>query len=328
MKNLFIFVADSLRWDYLPESIRKEGSAVRTLAPSLHTPTSFSSMVTGRSAENHNVRGFGDRLSESFETVFDRFENGSYYDHPEDPMRSNVFKHLPEKKELSEVETPFVMVERAMESHEPYNEINHGNEMPDKSTNDYIGSFDSVNELEKAYRKGVEGVEKHFWNHVRELEERGLREDTLIVFTSDHGEFLGERINFKRRYTHNNPMARQLVDVPTVFLSQEIDTEYMRLIDLVETSLAMMGKKPLGQDGVDIREESPKIGRAIFDGYTSYDNKWVFRNGRWSSGNNLKLKYDILREDFRALLNNRLSRDFIPRPGKKKVFAETSGIDF
>jgi hypothetical protein len=85
--NLLIFVADSLRLDSVPESVKGEGEMVPTLAPSLHTPVSFPSILGSVSPENHSVRDF-DEVFSGHETVFDRFDNGSYYDYESDPVRN------------------------------------------------------------------------------------------------------------------------------------------------------------------------------------------------------------------------------------------------
>ncbi|MFB6213214.1 MAG: sulfatase-like hydrolase/transferase [Candidatus Nanohaloarchaea archaeon] len=327
--NLLIFVADSLRWDYLPESIASEGTAVQTLAAGLHTPVSFSSLLTGVSPEKHSVRGFEDRLDPALETVFDRFENGCYYDYELDPVRSNVLKDLPSGTELKDIEEPFVFVERAMESHTPYNEVHHGNELEHVHDGDYTRSFDTVDGLRDRYRRGVEGVESHFRDHLEELAERGILEDTLVVFTSDHGELLGERKNLRRRYAHGHPMSRELVRVPTVFYDVDIDARRMRMIDIVETCLQMTGRETLGSDGVDIRSAEPGEGVVVNDGYASYRNTWRFENGDWNPGSDTGLRKDVLREDLRILLSGLLGREIFSRPGKPEGSAGTDidGLD-
>jgi len=171
MKNIFIFVADALRYDHLPESIASQGTVLKTLAPSLHTPVSFPSIITGRSPENHNVRNFNTILNPEYETIFDRFERerSSYYDHEDDAMRKNVFRNLPSSKEIEEMEEPFIQVERAMETHTPYNQMHHGNKLKTVPDGDYTRSFESDSKLEQKYREGVKGVEQHFWSHVKSL---------------------------------------------------------------------------------------------------------------------------------------------------------------
>ncbi|MDY6765866.1 MAG: hypothetical protein SVW77_00705, partial [Candidatus Nanohaloarchaea archaeon] len=77
MKNIVVLVADALRYDSVPERVRREfqSGVIPTLAPSLHTPTSFASLFTARSPEHHNVRGFIQDLDPSLPTAFDRFEH-------------------------------------------------------------------------------------------------------------------------------------------------------------------------------------------------------------------------------------------------------------
>lgn len=328
MKNLFIFIADSLRYDHLPDSIRNEGSEVRALAPSLHTPVSLSSLVTGRSPEKHNVRGFDYTLRDDYETVFDRFENGCFYDNEKDPIRHTVLKHTPEAKEIEELEEPFVFIERAMDSHLPYGDISHGNELgthigePSANARNYA-------DVKEAYREGVRSVEEHFWNHVEELEERGLREETLIVFASDHGELLADRVNLRKRYAHAHPMSRELVEVPIVFLDQKIDAESGRFIDIINTSLGILEKEKMDVESHDLRTGDETKGVSLIDGYTSFKNTWLY-DGFWKPQSSFKLSKDILREDLRMLFHKFLDKDIFARPGSfEENFEEKfESIDF
>jgi hypothetical protein len=312
-ENVFIFVADSLRYDYVPESIAEEGKVINTLAPSLHTPVSFASLVTGKSPEKHSVRGFNDTLSSHHKTIFDFFENGSFYDNELDPVRNTVLKNTPEAKELEEIEPPFVYIERAMDTHIPYGEMGHGNELlaHQKEASDEARNRD----VRKNYKKGVRSVEKHFWSHIETLKDRNLKEDTLIIFTSDHGEFLGERVNLRKRYAHAHPMHEELVEVPTVFLNKDINSESARFIDLVETSLKSTKNKSLNSDSVDLRRETPKKGKSLIDGYTSFNTDWKFEN-KWKPTNGrINLNLSVAREDLRMILS-KFDRDhLIPRPG-------------
>lgn len=325
-ENIFIFVADTLRYDHAPKDIVEEGSLVRTLAPSLHTPVSFSSLVTGKSPEKHNVRGFTDILDNSFTTIFDKFENGSFYDNPEDPIRTHVLKNTPPAKELGDMEPPFIYLERAMEAHSPYNEIKHGNEVDETKGENYIESFDSDEEIKEKYKEGSEGVAEHFWRHVDELKDRGLYEDTLIIFTSDHGEFLGERINGKRRYLHNHPMAKELVEAPTIFLNKDIKVEKMRLIDLPETCLSILDKEGLKSDGEDVsKEEGPTQGTAFIDAYASFQTEWAY-NKQWQPKKPFKLKKDILMEDLKIIKNSLLDEEADTGDTKEEPITEEIDI--
>lgn len=325
MQNLLVFVADSLRLDSVPESVEEDGEVVPTLAPSLHTPVSFPSILGSVSPENHSVRGF-DQVFSGHETVFDRFENGSYYDYESDPVKNRVLNEMPESRELENLEPPFVFVERAMESHTPYNEMHHGNDLEKVNDGSYTRGM-SREELRSEYKKGVEGVAEHFWNHVEELEHRGLRKDTLIVFTSDHGEHLGERVNLRERRAHSHPMSRKLVQVPTVFLDRNPSIEAMRSIDIIETCLGMIDREGLSSDGTDARESAPERGKVVYDGYSSYDADWVWDDG-WKPKSEVSLRLQNMREDLRILMNNTLGFCPFPRPGRFKGDNALEGVDF
>ena len=47
IENIVIFDCDSLRWDYTPISILKQGFSIKTIASSLYTASSFPSMISG-----------------------------------------------------------------------------------------------------------------------------------------------------------------------------------------------------------------------------------------------------------------------------------------
>jgi len=296
LKNLFIFVADALRYDYTPKSIVKAGTLVPTLAPSLYTPPSFASLVTSLNPHNHNVRKISDTMNPKLNTVFDLFKNGGYYDHPDDVMSKIVFKHLPKARELKETKEPFVVVERAMETHAPYGKVKHGNELARLKLvgGEYFNKMSKEGRIKREYRKGAKRVEKHFWMHLKELKEKGIFDRTLIVFTSDHGEMLGERYLFKKVYAHLFPPCKQLVKVPTVFLNQDLDIEFMRTIDIVPTCLGLMKKRVFKCDGVDVRNKKINKGLNFIQSplgieSLSLNSLWRFSDGDIHLMNNAEI---------------------------------------
>ena len=117
MRNLVILVADSLRYDYLPKTIKGKGSTIKTLAQATYTPPSFASLVLGLSPEDHKVRWFFDTVAISKASVFDFFRNGCFFDHPDDPMSKIVLKKWANNLELKEIPEPFVWIERLMDTH-------------------------------------------------------------------------------------------------------------------------------------------------------------------------------------------------------------------
>jgi len=286
MKNVFIYVSDALRLDHLPESIAEEGKVIPTLTPGAYTPICFSSLVTGNDPRNHSVRSFYDTLKT--ENVFDLFDNHCYFDHPEDSMCKNVFGNYTCSKEIEDMEEPFFYVERALDTHEPYGKIKHGNSIPEDTSSD--------KNLDERYKDGVSSSEKHFWEHVEKLKELGLYEDTLIIFTSDHGDLLNEKRALRTRKGHNKPMCPELNVVPTVFINHNAGWDRMRTIDIVPTTLSMIDAEyKLECDGVDLNEETPETGYSMLQINTSplittgCSWKW---NGKWERGPS-RMKTDL-----------------------------------
>ena len=58
IENLFIFVCDTLRWDFVPEELVGRGLTVKTVASSLFTASSFPSICTGLYPPRHGILGW------------------------------------------------------------------------------------------------------------------------------------------------------------------------------------------------------------------------------------------------------------------------------
>lgn len=306
-ENVYIYVSDALRYDHVPQQLEEKG-VIETLAPAGYTPISFSSLVTGRNPGGHDVRSFYDTLETS--NVFDLFDSHCYYDHPEDAMCRNVFGNYTTARELSEMEPPFFHVERALETHTPYGVIRHGNEIPEERLE---GS------REENYREAVRRSYEHFLQHVEELKKRGVYEDTLVIFTSDHGEFLGEKKLFQTRWGHNHPVAREISVVPTIFHNHDLDADHARTIDIVPTALSLIGREiPEEMQGVDLTEEQPGKGRTVMDVNVRPDIiagcTWHY-DEEWQPGlSRIKTDAASVLKDLAAPLKQRLrGKDFLEK---------------
>lgn len=108
---------------------------------------------------------------------------------------------------------------------------------------------------DSTYHAEVRYQDEQLGRFIAELEARGLRENTLVVVTADHGEGLlehGER-------THSYFLYDSTVRIPLVFWGLEglpagkrIDT-LVRNVDIAPTILGLLGLYPLdGIDGVSL----------------------------------------------------------------------------
>ncbi len=90
--------------------------------------------------------------------------------------------------------------------------------------------------LKELYLAEVESVDERVSFILKALEHSNLLNNTIIVFTSDHGEFFGEH----DRLHHGRSYFEQLVNVPLIFTGPRIPREGalqypVSLVDLVST---------------------------------------------------------------------------------------------
>ena len=92
----------------------------------------------------------------------------------------------------------------------------------------FAGDIDeSALELVRAaYRAEVRSVDERVGQLLDALEERGLRKETLVVVTSDHGEVLGETdLRGERSMGHLDSVSEHLRTVPLILANPAIDAE-------------------------------------------------------------------------------------------------------
>ena len=214
-RNVFIFVADSLRWDHLPNSIANRGVTFETVAQTTFTAPSFTTLVTGLYPLQHGVLTWTHRLSDTTETIFDCDGINSGFWQAGEIAGHEIYPILrqKDKTELSDLSEPFVYIERNDDPHLPYGGTNA------TSVGEYFQTRGSdYARIRREYRHGVKLSVERFEARLDELEEYGLLDDTLVIFTSDHGELLGER----GTVSHNDPACPELTFVPTVFIHDDL----------------------------------------------------------------------------------------------------------
>ena len=120
----------------------------------------------------------------------------------------------------------------------------------------WINDIPSHDEIRSRYAREVAYVDRWIGHLIGDLKERGLYEESLIVFTSDHGESLGEH----GRIGHANGLTDPHIHVPLIIKLPGGDTRRPALAkyreglvshaDLVPTILELSALPPLpGQLG-------------------------------------------------------------------------------
>lgn len=113
------------------------------------------------------------------------------------------------------------------------------------------------------YFNCLRDADRHLLAVLKGLEASGLLEDTIIVFTADHGEMAGAH-RFRQKGPH---MFRENMSVPLIISHPEArhggDTVALSgAIDLVPTILAMAGGRPQAEDDLKGVDLSPVVADA------------------------------------------------------------------
>jgi hypothetical protein len=271
VKNVFIYVGDAVRWDAPTLSVRDRGTTLPTVAASIHSPTSFASIATGLHPPNHGVYSFSSRISEEVPRLFDipgvktGFRN-SIQDTDErvDPIFSVLGINSEESPpNLNDISQPFLLVERGPGGHAPYGDSH-------KSAGKYFRSRRGADTamIRDEYEQSIAQDVLLFEARLETLNDRDLLEDTLVIYTSDHGELLGEG----GILGHNGPMRPELVRVPTTFIHPDLprkqfDDFIARHVDILPTVIDILDTNFSGiqSDGRSLSQEFPEWGQTFYD---------------------------------------------------------------
>jgi hypothetical protein len=269
VENVLIYVADSMRYDALPRTVSERGVTARAIAPSTCSHSSFPSIMAGTYPATHKLWRETERLPSKPELLrenpditvgFDTETQYIEYEH-KPPLR---WIHLDRESKLHDLDTPFVHVTFDIGAHSPYGFHNgvYG------SRKDFFADFPNENVLRERYQQDCEESAGRFLDLLDQLADRELLERTLVVFTADHGELLGEPEN-GGRFGHFHPICPDLVTVPVVFMGAGLPAgeTYSRLLsglDIAPTALTALGRPvPAEIEGCDIWDGTPERDRRV-----------------------------------------------------------------
>jgi len=123
-----------------------------------------------------------------------------------------------------------------------------------------LGVGDLVALVESAYKVGVAELDTIFGGIVQAIDDHGLRHQSLIAFTSDHGELM-YRDNALTKWAHGWEMAPEVIQVPLLIRLPEPSnapppfSAVTRSIDLYPTLVGLSGLEidpSWGIEGVDL----------------------------------------------------------------------------
>lgn len=235
--NVYIFVADALRDDHLPDAVADIGQYVPTISAGTNSPAGFSSIVSGLYPNQHQAHAFTHRLDPEFNylnAVADGYDT-RFFQIYETELSAVLGMEQDTENPVDDLEEPFIVMERDMTTHAPYGYPDY--EGVDVGPQEYFGGKNVDWERIRAdYREASERVGERFLQRLDELEAAGHLDDTLVIFTADHGELLGEYSEM----SHGEPIVPELVRVPTVVRNPTTDAttpapDLMSLVDILPT---------------------------------------------------------------------------------------------
>lgn len=282
--NVVVFVGDAVRYDYSASKLADLGPTIKTAAASIHTPASFASMFSGSYPFEHGVFGFDNYLPDNYFSLFglDSYQTALSGETGLDEHINSIFNDVGYAP-IEEVEPPFIWAVRDPGGHAPYNRFYKDEEYDfDHITGvEYLQeNAGKVSKLKREYEESVNSSINRFIEIKNKVKDRGLEDDTLFIYTSDHGEMLGEH-GF---IGHNHIACPELVYVPTTFVHPSIDkveTDFMRHIDLVPTILDSLNESTTKMPGTSVLNGAGEADRVGLNHYrlATYGSKY-FSFGR------------------------------------------------
>lgn len=116
------------------------------------------------------------------------------------------------------------------------------------------------------YYACMTGVDEQVGRIIRSLKEKGLFENTIVVFTSDHGDCMGMHNQKGKNVCYDNAMRIPLIITwPAEILPRQDDHTLIAFADLAPTMLSLMGERtqiPPGMQTFDLSDVITGKGKA------------------------------------------------------------------
>lgn len=293
--NVLVYVSDALRVDHLGcygarftntrtiDDFAAGGVRFdQAISAAPWTAPSTTSLVTGLYAHHHGYLHWDAELDPTVETVFRAFSAHGYDVGSFVFDRNYLFKDLPEANVLGTSDTldgaiewlrargerPFFLYFHSWATHMPY-DILHAERQDWLSAKQEVidgiqsDSASALEAMRESYRQAVERQsEGLFASLLGELDALGLRDDTVLAFTSDHGESWGERFADKGDvqgvyHMHGATLYDEIVQLPLILsapgrLEPAVVESQVRSVDLAPTLLDLAGLPAPEVDGVSL----------------------------------------------------------------------------
>ncbi|KJZ77521.1 hypothetical protein HIM_03245 [Hirsutella minnesotensis 3608] len=201
--------------------------------------------------------------------------------HPHDPY--TITKKYWDLYEDVDIDLPKVRIPKEqLDSHSK--RLMHVTDLWDQDLTD-----DQIKRAKRAYYGSVSYVDDCIGRLLETLEEAGLADNTIVIFSGDHGDMLGERgLWYKMSYFESSVRVPLLVNYPKWFEPRRVSRNVSTL-DLLPTICDIIGVKPapyLPMDGLSMMphlkgEEGHDTVFAEYTGEGTVRPMMMIRRGHW-----------------------------------------------
>ena len=189
----------------------------------------------------------------------------------------------------------------------------------------------NIRQMTSIYYGMISEVDLWVGKILQRLDELGLAQNTLVVFTSDHGEELGEHgMHGKFVFYEGSVHVPLLLRLPGVIPAQTVVTAPASQLDLFGTILDYLNQPSRPTEGRSLRPliegKESGVGRiavsewpaAQLPGFMVTDGRWKLLYGRNATNKSLDALYDLQTDPHE--MNNLIGRN----PGREKYRAEAT----
>ena len=189
----------------------------------------------------------------------------------------------------------------------------------------------NIRQMTSIYYGMITEIDDWVGKILRRLDELGLAQNTLVIFTSDHGEQLGEHgMHGKFVFYEGSVHVPLLMRLPGVIPAKTVVDAPASQLDLFGTILDYLKQPPRPTEGRSLRPliEGKETGAdriaisewpaANLPGFMVTDGRWKFLFGRNATNKSLDALYDLQTDP--AELNNLIGRN----PDRERYRAEAT----
>lgn len=119
----------------------------------------------------------------------------------------------------------------------------------------YVAQYDqdTLNRARAGYYGNMTHIDHQIERFLEVLNEFGLGADTVVCFTSDHGEMMGDHLMWRKGYPYEGSARVPLIVAGPGIRAGQVVQDIVELRDIMPTLLAVGGVEiPDGLDGVDL----------------------------------------------------------------------------